>query len=211
MRISESVQPITPEMLLKGYSTNSISIAPSFSIEPPIWVPNNANAIRESYNDLKISREYLRDLYHAEFLQTLIHQAVDKPDRYEPVKHRPLLKGDLVLIREKFQKPLNYPLAIVNKVEYNDIGESVAAYLRKGSTGELTYRHSSSLILLIPNDEEVTSSHELPTENSNNTGQIVANQSNNNSSTIASQRPTRKAAIASRKLLHELIKQNAVQ
>ena len=209
MKESGNIEPITPEILLKGYSTNSISIAPSFNVEPPDWVPNNANDIRETYKDLNSSREYLRELYHTEFVQSLIHQAVDRPDRYEPVQHRPLKTGDIVLIKEKMFKPLNYPLAIVTKVEYNDIGESVAAYLKKGATRELTYRHASTLILLIPNEdaEPVNSSS---TDENLDLSPTVTDSNINHVNKNNLQRPVRKAATACKELIKTLIQRDAV-
>ena len=200
IRKSHNVDPITPEILLKGYSTNSLSIALLFFMEPEQWLPRGASEIQEAYFELNKSRELLRDIYHEEFLQSLIHQAVDRPNRYLPVAHRQLKVGDIVLLKEKLLKPLNYPMGIVTKTETNDIGETVSVHVRKGSTGEIVFRHSSVIILLIPNDDD--------TEVNNSVPQVdklpVSSQiSNNNSNSDTGSRPKRDAASKARNLIKQ--------
>ena len=92
------------------------------------------------------------DIYHSEFLTNLIHQATDRKNRYKPVKHVKLGVGDIVLLEEKFTKRYHYPLGRVLKVDTNSLGEVTAAKIRKGTTREIVYRHSTSLILLISNE-----------------------------------------------------------
>ena len=204
------IEPITPEILLKGYSVDCLSIAPNFSTEPQNWLPEGQNAIRQANKDLNESREFLRTVYHEEFLQNIVHQAVDKPDRYKPVKHRPLKIGDIVLIKNQFSKPLAYPMGIVIQVEINNIGESTAAYIKKGATGETVYRHTSSLILLIPNEYEVPEHITINNNiaDKNNLNQVNSASLQNNS--IAKNRPTREAAKRCMELIHQQVRQDAV-
>ena len=95
----------------------------------------------------------LIDLYHSEFLTTLINQAIDKKNRYKPVLHKALKPGDIVLLVEKHSKRYNYPMARVHKVEINSLGEVTAAFVFKGATKELVYRHVTSLIRLLSVEE----------------------------------------------------------
>ena len=50
------------------------------------------------------------------------------------------------------QKRYHYPMGRVLSVETNSMGEVTSAKILKGDTGETVYRHSTSLILLIPNE-----------------------------------------------------------
>ena len=94
----------------------------------------------------------MTDLYHTEFLANLIQKAVNETGRYKPVFHKHLAVGDIVLLKDKFLKPSTHPLGIVKRIEVNNLEEVTAAYVFKGATRELVYRHASSLIRLIPNE-----------------------------------------------------------
>ena len=105
------------------------------------------------------------EIYHSEFLVNLIDQAVDKSDRYKKVNHSIIKPGDIVLLSEKHVKRCNFPMGRVHKVEVNSLGEVTAAHVFKGSTKELVYRHSSTLIPLISVDGfQETTAVAKPTE-----------------------------------------------
>ena len=87
--------------------------------------------------------------YNEEFLVNLIHQAVDKKDRYKPVTHQLIEPGDVVLIKDQFTKPSEYPMAIVKSTIKNLNNEVTDAIIIKGKTREVLKRHSSSLIPLL--------------------------------------------------------------
>jgi hypothetical protein len=148
--------PITPECLMRGGDLVSLNIIPELQPcernDPDFDKFDTGNIKVNSFKLGKVN-ENLIDNYNSEFLTQLIHQATDKKERYKPVSHRPLKKGDIVLIIEKYLKPSSYPLGIVIDVDLNSLGESTAARVFKGTTRETIYRHATSLILLIPKDE----------------------------------------------------------
>ena len=151
--VSESVpQCITPEMIIKGYETAILNIVPNLQecdvdgdYEP------SPNCLKK-YQSLSKVRSNLLEIYHSEFLVNLIDQAVDKSDRYKKVNHSIIKPGDIVLLAEKHVKRGHFPMGRVHKVEVNSLGEVTAAHVFKGSTKELVYRHSSTLIPLISVD-----------------------------------------------------------
>ena len=204
----DTVTPITPELLLKGYDVNALNISPSLNENCSDGDQvGGTDSIRQAAGDLSQSRSYVREIYHTEFLQNLIHQAVDRPKRYAVKSHRPLQIGDIILLHDKFLKPLAYPMGIIKKVEYNDLGESVSAYILKGATKEVVYRHASSLILLLPVDatsdvsDDIEESIATPTGDSNVDNPEIATRS----------RPKRKAAEKSQELLKRLIRTDSLQ
>ena len=103
------------------------------------------------------------DLYHSEFLANLTAQAINKKDRYKPHKHTQLKVGDIVLLTEKFTKRYHYPLGKVVKVTMNDLDEVTEAQVLKGTTREIVSRHSTSLILLLPTEDNVKYSEKCAT------------------------------------------------
>ena len=125
-----------------------------FDADDPEWTPpsSSPSAIRSEFAKLRKVRQNLIDAYHEEFLVNLANQATDKNSRYKPVRHVKLSIGDVVLLVDKYCKPSTYPLGLVQSVETNSLGEVTAARVLKGNTGEVVYRHSTSLILLITND-----------------------------------------------------------
>ena len=110
--------PITPEMLIRGHELISINIMPHLTCyqNDIDYVPGGSNKISNAYNKLSAIRKKMIDIYATEFIPNLIDQATDIKDRYKKVKHNELKIGDLVLLRETFCKPSNFPLAIVKKV-----------------------------------------------------------------------------------------------
>lgn len=206
----ESVTPITPEMLIKGYSTEPIKIAPSVSNSDAEWQTGDITEIQQASRDLADCRDMLRDVYHGEFLQSLIHQATDRPERYKYTRHRALQVGDVVLLKEPLLKPIAYPMGIVKSIESNELGETTAARVKKGNTGETVYRHSSSLILLIPVDGDTS---ECSTTNVHLPISTQDTSSSNSSAPVSDSsgsRPVRRAAERCRKLLHDLIRRGDV-
>ena len=142
--------PISPELLLKGYNLTTLCIIPS-NHPGEYWVPSRdpVDEIRTNYKKLEKVRENLINLYHDEFISSLIYQATNKKDRYKPVKHKTLNIGDVVLLKEDNMKRINFPLGIVQKVFSNDLGEITSAEIRKGRSGEVVKRHVSSLIPIL--------------------------------------------------------------
>lgn len=143
-------EPITPEMLVKGYDLPSLNIIPELQYLPDDleWVPDKSpsDQIKVEYAKLRKARHNLIEAYHSEFLGTLMHQAVDRKDRYRPVIHKGVEIGDIVLIKEPHTKSINFPLGIVKDIVTNDMGETTGALVFKGKTKELVKRHISTLI-----------------------------------------------------------------
>ena len=141
--------PITPEILLKGYDTPSISVLPDSveSEEFTEWNPGQQGlqTIRLCSEKLQKVRANLKEIYHSEFLGHLLDQAVDRKDRYKPVTHKSLRTGDIVLLKEEFTKASKYPMARVERAVVNEIGEVTGVEVRKGN-GELVKRDTSSVI-----------------------------------------------------------------
>lgn len=150
-------EAITPQMLIHGHDLLTVNVIPflqSVSSDPD-WRAGEdpVERIRNSCNKLRITREHLIDLYNSDFLPTLITQATNSKDRFSPVTHHGIRAGDIVLIKEDKCKIMDFPMAIVKEVTINDLGEVTGATLRKGSTGEIVKRHSSTIIPLLQYDE----------------------------------------------------------
>ena len=138
-------------MMVRGYETCTLNIIPQLKprdIDDPDF-DLECQSLSKDYERFCKARDRLNDIYHTEFMTTLITQAIDKKDRYKPVNHKCLQPGDIVLLIEPNIKRPSYPMARVQKVDVNSLGEVTAAYVFKGSTKELVYRHVNSLILLI--------------------------------------------------------------
>ena len=149
--IDKIPEPITPEHLIKGYPLTSLNIIPDLHGVPdddPEWHSdlNPSHCIQNEYNKLRKVRNSLLDIYHSEFLGTLIAQAVDKKDKYRPFVQHNLKVGDIVLLKEANTKPNNYPLAMVKILEHNTNNEITGAVVFKGKTKELVKRHVTTLI-----------------------------------------------------------------
>ena len=139
---------ISPEILIKGFETPSLSVIPDFH-----QIDDNFDPLRVSFGQefskLVKVRQNLIEQYHGEFLATLIHQAVDKDSRYKPIPHSPMKEGDIVLLVDPHLKQSQYPMGRVKSVEINSLGETTGAHVFKGTTRETVYRHATSLILLL--------------------------------------------------------------
>ena len=194
---SESIPiAITPESLLHGRDLVSLNIIPALQPIPGDvdWNIDRtpADNVRDTYYKLRNVRAKLVDLYHFEFITNLITQATNKPNRFNPILHKKLSIGDIVLLVEKNQKQTNFPMGVVRAVEENNLGEVTSAHIFKGSTRETVYRHVSSLILLIPSDGD--SVH------------LSAVASDSSYSDVKSSRPKRAAAIESSRRCAEILK-----
>lgn len=148
--------PITPETLLYGREIDSICVVPSIDVSleeqsDPTYEQHKPSTreVGESESKLNRARSLLYKLYNEEFIAGLIYQASNKPDRYKPINHKSLCIGDIVLLKEQFAKPSQYPMGIITKVVHNCLGETTEADIKKGLTGETVRRHVTSLIPLI--------------------------------------------------------------
>ena len=84
-------------------------------------------------------------------------------------------------------KRINFPLGIVEKIETNDLGETIAVEVRKGKSGEILKRHVTSLIPILT---------DIPS---------VKKDAKQNQSLKLLRPPKRKAAIISRNLTKRII------
>ena len=150
--VDEPPKAITPEMLIHGRELISANIIPGLQPVPlidPDWELDPCDRARDMYSKLRDVRAKLIEIYSREFIYHLIDQATNVKDRYSKVTHKGIDPGDIVLIKDPFIKPHNYPLARVISVQKNSIGEVVGAELKKGSTNEIVKRHSSCIVPLL--------------------------------------------------------------
>ena len=116
----EVPEPITPELLLKGYDLPCVNILPSLHSADPDWNPSNAvTKLSEDFVKLQRVKDNLVRLYHDEFLTNLIKQAVNVKDRYAPATHEQINAGVIVLLKEEFTKRYYYSLGRVLSVVKN--------------------------------------------------------------------------------------------
>ena len=188
--------PITPELLIRGYDLVSINVVPhlhDFDYNDPDF-DHPSLKVKDSYSKLRRVRSNLKQIYHSEFIGELIGHSVSEKDKYKPVKHKLIDKGTIVLLKEDFTKPQNYPMGIVKNIVKNDMCEVTAAVIRKGSNREIVKRHSSTLIpLLETNNVDFNSENESEDRSDKN---------------ISSSKPKRKAAIKSAELTKQILVDN---
>ena len=140
-------EPITPELLLRGYELSSMNLIPN--LQP---IPNGEDdfkfntSIKDEFSQLSKVKESLHKIYNDEFLHTLLAQAVDKKDRFRPVNHEPLEVGDIVLIKDEHSKISNYPMGRIKEIFKNSLGEVTHAIVFKGRTNQVVRLHSTMLI-----------------------------------------------------------------
>ena len=187
-------EPITPEILIHGYELVSVNVIPKLHIDSnPEWHPGALlEELRNNYQQLQKVRDHLITIYQEEFLTNLMEQATDRKDRYKSVSHKSIKPGDIVLLKESFTKPNDYPLGIVRNVEVNCLGEVTGATIFKGKTRELVKRHASVIIPLLTLEEDISSS-----------SPEISNESENPSSTKSRKR--RKAACLSEEKTREIL------
>ena len=153
----------------------SLNLIPDLQQDPdldPDWLHSFPNKIINSnFTKLKRVRSKLKEIYHSECLTTLITQSTDRKNRYKPVVHDSLNPGDIVLLKETFTKPLNFPMGIVKEITTNTLGETTAIKVFKGKTRELVERLVSTIIPLssctVYNDADVSSNTEINSNSSN--------------------------------------------
>ena len=151
MSPNESVPvTLTPEMIVHGHELVSFNVIPSSHADD--WRPPGAPHIL--YENLNEMREKLYAIYEEEFLNTLVKQATDIPQRYKPKLHFKLKCGDIVLIKDEFIKRRNFPMARVMEVKTNALNEVTDVKLLKGATGETVMRHVSSVIPYLEMSDE---------------------------------------------------------
>ena len=113
-------EPITPEILVKGYELPVVTIIPELCSESSDLDEDfkpTTEVIRRNFNKLKKVRNRAVKLYHEEFLGNLISQATNKTDRYKRTNHSEIKPGDIVLLVEDFTKRSNYRMGLVLSVE----------------------------------------------------------------------------------------------
>ena len=147
-----AVGVLTPEMIVKGREIAALNVLPplhgdSDAIDGDFILDNNQQIIIDRYKHLRKVSANLDKLYQSEFLSNLFRQAIDRKLRYKLRTHTELKPGDVVSIKTMNSKPFDYPLALVVGVEKNDLGEVVAASLRKANL-EVVRRHASDIIFL---------------------------------------------------------------
>ena len=147
---------ITPEMMLYGRECPTVNLIPQLQPLTDEYTPDTDKSLADEYEKLRRVKERLVEVYHEDFMVNLISQAVDKPERYQPVPHQPLAVGDVVLLADKHLKQYLYPMGRVLSVETNSLGEATSARILKGDTGEIVRRHVTSLILLLSGETCVT-------------------------------------------------------
>ena len=91
---------ITPELLIRGYELSSLNVIPELQIcnTDDGEFQLKESSISSNFKHLAKVRKKLIEIYHGEFIQNLLSQAVDKKGRYLPVHHSPLKVNDIVLV-----------------------------------------------------------------------------------------------------------------
>ena len=146
----DDYQVISPEFLKYGYETAVLDIN-SLRDTDVDWYKEDEDSYKKVKRLMDI-KDRLREHYHSEFLYGLLDQATKNKNKYIPVKHQRLHKGDVVLIKDSFVKAPNFPLAKVLEVVENSIGETTQAVLLKANKN-IIKRDISSLILLVKKEQ----------------------------------------------------------
>jgi hypothetical protein len=148
---------ITPEMLIKGYETPSLSLLPQISenLDEDFILNKDIGQVWEksfrNFSNLNKVRTRLNLKYMPEFLSNLQHQASNLPSRYAPHSHTQLRIGDLVSIKEQMRKPFDFPRGVIVAVETNSADEIPVVSIRKANH-EVIRRHVEEVILLLRGD-----------------------------------------------------------
>ena len=102
------------------------------------------------HKKLRIVRLKLLKLYNDEFLSLLLKKTTDEKSRYSPqITHNAIEIGDLVILKEEHVKPTNMPMARVESITRNNLGETKGAVVFKGTTREQVKSHASLLLPLL--------------------------------------------------------------
>ena len=193
--------PITPEMLVKGHELVSINIMPHLTScqTDPDYEPSKPRNIASAYTKLADMRKKLINIYVTEFIPNLIDQATDIKGRYKKVKHDQLKVGDLVLLKETFCKPANFPLGMVKSITKNDLDEVTSVNVLKGKTKETVLRHVTSIVPLLSVEK-----------NMHNEGKQCTNVAKEQNNKIDRCSKRRNAAIQGDKLIRSLASANLI-
>ena len=124
--------PIIQELLIKGYDLVSVNVLPYVEVEEQ-WAPGDdlTGNVRKGCDELTRVRKHLLEINNSEFFPQLISQATNTKDRYKPVCHKVVCKGDIVLLKEANTKLINFPMGIVCEVIHNDLGEVTGVTVMK--------------------------------------------------------------------------------
>jgi len=187
---ADPLDVLTPELIVKGYVVPCVNVVPPLGDVRDQFEPGCTNhELYKRYDQLRSVKNKLEHLYESEFRAHLMHQALDRKDKYVKRPHVKLKPGDLVSIKTDNYKPFDYPLAIVESVETNDLAEITAATVRK-SNNQRVRRHVTNLIFLAESQFVPTESREA------------------NIITRSIDRPSRKAAVRCTAKNRELLQQN---
>lgn len=154
--IDQTVEVLTPEMLVRGYDVQTIKIIPEVeerNLDDPPFIINAATAeqkLKDSFSHLSNVQNRLKSIYYDRFIGDLLKASANSKSRYDIRNHVKLESGDFVAIKSKFVKPYAYPTGIVTDFECNDLQETTAVSIRK-SNGEIIRRHVGDIILLEKN------------------------------------------------------------
>lgn len=176
---------ITPELLIYGGVIPSINITSNYDLNDLDYCSDNKNKINNAFKNIQNVKTRLYKLYNDEFISNLMKLSTNKNSRYKPVMHKNLQVGDVILLKENNTKCINYPLAVITKLDKNIYGEVTGVIARKGKNGELVKRHVTTVIPILSNN--LYPIHKKADDHINVT------------------RPKRKAAIISEKLTKELL------
>ena len=106
--MNDQVEIFTPELIKLGYETNVLEI---IETEDDSFLAQKSDVIDwSSYGKLIKIKDSLRKSYYDEFLRSLTVQATQIGEKYSPKSHSNLQPEDVVLIRDKFVKAIDYPL-----------------------------------------------------------------------------------------------------
>jgi hypothetical protein len=158
--MNSNIDIITPEMLVKGYETPSLSLLPqlSESTDEEFMLNKDQNAVWEKafncFDALNRVRKRLNTVYWPEFLSNLQLQASNLQSRFKSHTHYRLEIGDLVSIKEDMRKPFDFPRGIVIAVEENSANEITVVSIRKANR-EIIRRHVEEVILILRNDRSI--------------------------------------------------------
>ena len=155
----EDFEVITPELLIYGHEIPAISVVPHLDSElADSFNPeqdNSSKTLVKRLENLRAAKREVAQRYYNEFVSSLRDMSTDRPDRYR-MRHPPTLaKGDLVAVKQNFCKPYNYPLGIIQDVEFNDVCDVVAVKIRKANR-EVIRRHVSDVILIEQTTDELS-------------------------------------------------------
>lgn len=168
---NEVPTPISPEMLTKGYELISLGIIPNLmpieTMDPDWSSKEPIEHIKDNYSKLRKARQNLKNIYNDEFLVQLMNQATNEKSRYKPKSHKIVEIGDIVLLKDPFSKPSNYPMGRIKETLKNILNEVTDVKVLKGN-GEIVKRHVSSIIpLLSSQDCNLKEISSIPAENKN--------------------------------------------